>query len=560
MAQTRLRNPLHNLVQTAFDLALYLRHVSLDEFIDVMTEVRNKYAAPKESWLWFMFYSRYRLGQLDQAIHEMKSESSESLDDDDTGKMILNAVTTILKEGGWEDTSANTNLLRALLKQIHGYDPGAALTIDEIYELKDLLFVAIEQRIAAEERLSQEEQRLKEIDEQKIKLEKEVLRKQEELLRKQEEIYDNESRLKLLEVEQSKKDAALKLIELERELRMMELKDYEEQLEQIEHERHKREEELETARQTLLLLNPDIDIRKMGFNEIESVMSEAKLVAQAAVKTYLHERNEILRQKQERENLRGKMSSAKKSLSGKNLGGIAVSSTDKIDSEELQKLDAEKLERQAEVKKLCQSRQKGNDQGVKALLERLFKMKKDESSRMEAQREADEKRVVQERGSLARLYSEGVRTQIINPGALAAISAAVDSSEQTASAVPLQRLKLATPKSSNAEFLAAFEHVKASLKPRTSQNVTVRKQARPLAAAETAREQVEVPQQSASPRMTYSPDGIPVPPPPPKISRDGRFFSANHASVPQASPSLPPVTRGLQSDLESMELVDGLRV
>lgn len=569
MSQSRpeLQNPLHSLIKTAFDLALYLRHVSKDEFITVITPVRDQYAGPLESYVWssVYYFIRTRLERLDLMIARINEYNG-----DDVGKLILDEVSDILRDtkGGWEDTSVNTTMLQTFIKQIHNYDSEKSLTAQETHEFNALLLAAIENRLEAENKLSQEESRLKEIEEEKLRLECEVIKKQEELLRKKEEILEKEDKLETLQIEH---DVSLKQIENERAQKVIELLGYQKQLEEIDREQKQRREELELARKTLLLLNPDIDIHKMGFNEIEAIMTEATLVAKAAIKTYIHERNEILRQQEERKKLRGNVTAAKQNLSGQQLGGVHVA-TDEAANQEKAKMDEASKQRRLEIEQVCGQRAtKGSDEDVKAYLKNFFSVRIKKNSRVEAEKKEEEKRIIEERGSLARLYSEGVRTRIINPEAMAAISKP-----------PVQKRQVRKPVSSNAEFMAAFEHLNNTYKPQTSSNpvatasVTSKKESElsesmTQATASTTLDSVAIQQdymddaleninqhvlKPASPRVSQ-PGVIPPPPPLPPASflRQQRLFRPI-----EVAPTSPVTTQKSQVEAEACEIIEGMRV
>lgn len=565
MSQSRLRNPLHSLVQTSIDLVAYLRYVSGTEFVEVMKPVRDEYESPKKSWIWSAFYTRNRVARLNQMIDKISEYEG-----DDVGKLILDEVADILSEEktGWEATSANTTILHALIRQIHNYDPEENLTNNEIIEFSKLLLDAIENRFKAENNLSREESRLKEIEDQKSKLEDDVLKIQESLVRKQEEIIEKEDKLKLLQIEQ---DVSLKQIENERAQKEAELRNYQLQLEDIEREQKKREADLALARQTLRLLDPEIDLQKMGVNEVESIVQEVTLVAKAAAQTYIHERNEILRQKAERARLSGTISAAKKNLSGQQVGGVQVEDAT-LTNQAAAKVAADAQQRKLEAAQLCAQRTaKANDENVRAYLGTFFG-KRIRAAAEKAQKEKQqEQRNNEERGSIAKLYSEGARTRILNPEALAAVAT-----------LPLKKRTVKKPVSSNPEFMAAFELLNTTYKPTTynaAPNVSPglkESTVLPGAALEPsalatldsvriqedyAEEQVEIKNQQVAqpePLRTLQPGVIPPPPPSPGyalLAQQARMFRL------QASPAqLLTATQQLQKEVEECVPVEVVRI
>ncbi|VVC74809.1 hypothetical protein AQUSIP_00810 [Aquicella siphonis] len=537
MISSRLINPLHSLTQTARDLAFYLRHINRDEFLQVMTEVRESYGAPAESWLWFVFYSRARRAQLDQIIDELKQtppvneeqlpvdnmpdlqkSDTESLsksdiikpsdlgEREDAGslsksadgalamsaiskqtpkpKSIIEVVKSMLQEGGWEETSANTNLLRAMLKKLHNYDPGVELTLNEIRVLKDLLFLAIDQRLQAEAKLIEEEARLKAIDEETLRMKKELLSKEQLLLRKKEEIAENESRIQELQNAKSATGRELSDIEQEkagkkRELQMflLQLKELEEDKNQREHayelqlmalaaEKRRREEELESARQTLLLLNPEFDIKKFAPDQLANVMDEAKQVGEVAMKTYLAEWSANERKRAELEGMRGTLAKAKASLSGKPMPGSnhASDEAQTAPGEEDQAARAEREARLKEVKQMCHARNKTNDKAVRSFMEGFFQVKLEE----QRQKELHEKQDAKMRESLGVLYSDGIRTKINDAKTLEMIEHGGDVSVADGKKPrrAFKEMKLRGPKSDNPQFQRLAERIGKLLKPR----------------------------------------------------------------------------------------------
>src|SRR5579862_780962 len=113
MAASRV-NPRHNLIRTAIDLADYLRVINRDEFLKIMTAARNEYAAPAESWIWFLLVNRERVPFVDSMIQKMVAS--------DNPQAITAIVSEVFSIGGWDETSMNTTLMRSLVKKIPNYE------------------------------------------------------------------------------------------------------------------------------------------------------------------------------------------------------------------------------------------------------------------------------------------------------------------------------------------------------------------------------------------------------------------------------------------------------
>lgn len=333
MISTRLKNPLHNLTQTAKDAASYLRHVSEAEFIDTLKEVGSEYGAVTESYVWYWFYWRERLPALKKTISDLEAKQKQNNETIETNTdqlineenaltqaqeavsdelSIINAMVALLKEenAGLASSSRNTILLKKIIKKLHGYDPSIKLQLNEVVEFHQLLIDAIEERLKAEAELNEEEIRL-------IELEHKVL-----------------------------------ALQLEKNI-------CESELRKIEEDRINQESELEKARQTLLLLNPEFDIKQFALGELKETMEEAKKVGEAAVNTFIAERNELLRKKQELANIRGNVALAKSQLIGQTLGGVGEVTTAESEKE---KIVSEKKKRQDELELLRTERKKQNQE------------------------------------------------------------------------------------------------------------------------------------------------------------------------------------------------------
>jgi chromosome segregation ATPase len=309
-------NPLANLTQTAKDLAYYLRYVNPNEVINTAEEIKKEYNAPRESWLTWPIYAllslRVRADDLDRTIGAFQALTRKDRAIDEYAKQ--KPILTLIEKGGWEETSLNTNFLRNLVKKIPGYDASITLTRDEVIQLRKLLCTAFDDRLTAEERLTEQQRKLRQIDKAKSAKEKELFRKQAELLRKQEEV--NEFTLKLADLAQieTSKDARLKEIEKD-------LKEYtekvqliaaekalkESELQHLEQEKSAKESELEDTRKLLATLNPDFDMTGLDKAQKE----EAVMVARVAFKTYKQQIEQQKNKKLELSSL-GDLSLAKK--------------------------------------------------------------------------------------------------------------------------------------------------------------------------------------------------------------------------------------------------------
>lgn len=544
MAESRLRDPIHNLEQTAYDLAYYIRHVNQTEFLAIVSEVRKEYGAPKDSWFWSWFYSRNRVATLDTAIKELQPKTTvtedktvppaESAQDVDAKTKSIDAVKKLLNEGGWEDSSANTKLLEQLIKKLHRYNPNFILIERERIILKELLIIAIDQRLKVEEQMNNEELKLKQINDDKIRKEKELLQMQADLLRKQEEVIESENKLRDLSDKKqandidfikAEKEHQARLAEFQEKLKLIEVQKIEREgvINDLDKLKEAKESELESARQKLLLLNPEFDIKKLSLTEVEAIMREAKKVGEAAVWTYLKERDEIQRKKKELDEMRGQLlSKAKTALAGKNLNGmIATGPMSKEQEEqlkkeeeerkrELAKLETEKELRRKKVEEECSVREKKNDEGIRSFLQRHFSIQ----AELNQNKEARERAKSIDRGSLKTLYTEGSRAQIndekamgnlrveikddYNPSMTSGVSEQNTSSQsaqtqkgELSSAVSVdtqqtltttvrqpegdsrkkQRIsfkdmKLRAPASDNKEFMSRFQQVSALIKPK----------------------------------------------------------------------------------------------
>ncbi|GEM_PF-4620084 len=536
MAESRLRDPIKNLEQTAYDLAYYIRHVNQTEFLSIMSEVRKEYGAPRDSWFWFIFYSRARVSKIDSTIEEFRnanrdvkpetpanyaenhasktstttesSPGSTAQVEVSKPKTTMEAVVELLKEGGWEDTSANTKLLERLIKKLHGYNPNFILIERERIILRDLLLEAIEHRIQAENKLKEEELKLDQINQEKLRKEREILNLQLDLLRKQEELIESEKQLTVLKQKQKTTDA--EIIKTENTQQDM-LKDFQVKLKDIEQEKverenelrklnelkQERESELESARQKLLLLNPEFDIKTLSIEEIETIMQEAKKVGEAAVWTYLKEKDEIKRKKEELEKMRGQLAKAKIALAGKTLNGVmAMVPLTKEQEEQAKKeeeerkreqerMEAEKEARRKEVQMECSVREKSRDGNLKSFLETHFKIQME----VRQNKEMQEKSKSLDRGSLKALYNDGSRAQINDARALKDIVNEIDNtaasklsgSESSATAVQVEEtktepqkkprvafkdMKLRAPETQNPAFMDLFRRMSTKIVPR----------------------------------------------------------------------------------------------
>lgn len=548
MRLSGLINPLHNLEQTARDLAYYLRNINRDEFLRLMTDVRKSYGGPADSWFWFMFYSRSRRGQLDQIINELQKgqdvnaghqvedtadqeksdvdklsksdivvtskhvEEVESIDSlsksldillsasekdnqSDKPKTITEIVSAILhdQDGGWEETSANTTLLRAMVKNLHNYDPKVELTLTEVRELKGLVFDAIEQRLQAEAKLLAEETRLREITDQTLQMRKALLANQELLLRKKEEIVANESRILELQSVKSLTGKELQEIEEERRQKTVELsvclsqlkdlesdrrqreEDYERQFMSLAAEKHKREEELEAARQRLLLLNPQFDIKKFTSGQLAQVMDEARLVGEVSMKTYIAEYSANEKKSSELKEMTGTVARAKAGLGGKNLPGMGNVIEPQADTTtDDPRAQQERDERLKEASKICGARIKTNDGDTRSFLEGFFQVKMDERRQEEEKR----KREKLESEALGQLYAKGVRTSINDAEALSHVNIDADAehlgekNEEVAAKKPrraFREMKVRGPQSENPQFMALFGEISKTFKARVAE-------------------------------------------------------------------------------------------
>lgn len=222
MANSRNKDPLENLQQVASQLALYLSAYNADELISILSVVKEKYGAPRNSWVWGPIYwllkARNRLPEIDQVIDALEDTKLDHL-------LKSQRVIDLFSHDGWEETSFNTNFLRALVKQLPDYDPRYELTKGEINTLKDLLIKAVNQKLLNEEKLNELTIKLLEI-EREIGEKKNELEIHKEKLMTLNREFDVSS-LTLVEFEELKKftDMSIKTYLAERQERINKFND-----------------------------------------------------------------------------------------------------------------------------------------------------------------------------------------------------------------------------------------------------------------------------------------------------------------------------------------------
>lgn len=218
------RNPLKNLEKTAHDIAEYLEKVTPEEYLAVYTKAKDDYQK-KDAWFWtraFYAYWRTRNPELDETlvkIESAKQENVNAVDDanpgmlsrfwnylwgttesqpekkeviepqseeslyqsavqqsviDDTSCILtasekkqlsfIQITANLLKDGHWEETSFNTNLVRNLVKKLSEYDENIDLDMGSIKLMQDSILMELESALQKE--VNDKEKQCKKIQEQ----------------------------------------------------------------------------------------------------------------------------------------------------------------------------------------------------------------------------------------------------------------------------------------------------------------------------------------------------------------------------------------------------------
>lgn len=163
-----LINPEALLAQTAYDLAAFIYQLSKEQLMQIFKAAEEQYKAPMQSWIWFIPYAIYpfrtRSDDFAQAEHLINERDSAELTE-------LKAFASIMymfdKENGtWNEESANTILIRELLKSMDGYDPNIQIAPQKLKELYSLLKECMNQRINLGYQLKTAESKLTSLREQ----------------------------------------------------------------------------------------------------------------------------------------------------------------------------------------------------------------------------------------------------------------------------------------------------------------------------------------------------------------------------------------------------------
>jgi hypothetical protein len=148
MAASR-ENPFESLLLVATTVAEYLRVVSRENFTEIMKKVREEYAEPMQSYIWFLFYNRERIPELDGIIDSLFNEDNQNT------QTITTIVMKLFEEGGWEESSANTKLLRYLIiNSLPNTNIDALLELNFIQRVHESLPTVIENRLKLENRFA----------------------------------------------------------------------------------------------------------------------------------------------------------------------------------------------------------------------------------------------------------------------------------------------------------------------------------------------------------------------------------------------------------------------
>lgn len=353
MANTRLINPIHNLTQTAYDIAHFLRHVSPDKYAELLKDASETYGYS------YVYFWRNRVLELNAALDEVKTKNT-------TEQALTWFYDFIKKEaGGWEENSANVILLRRVLKELNHYDP--TLSLEALRELKGLLLIAISERITAEEKVQAEKEKLEAIVKQREALEQEILSRHDELITMKNRL-DEEAKQHAMAIQANitiKNDIAS--LQQARRTQVIVIDALREQIDYKQKQADKQnqllsEMEIECAKKLQELRDKERTLLSPAEWQAKRInpqdLLEAKKIAETAVNIYIQEKQEEVKKRAELNNL------PKTTLDVK-----ATATTQAMN------LSAEVAKRYNEAQVLCGKRSKLRDGKVKALLEANF-MKK----------------------------------------------------------------------------------------------------------------------------------------------------------------------------------------
>ncbi len=134
--QAPQRKLIDNLEKVAGDLISYVTDLQkVRELVELLAEVDKVYNGPRKSWFWGWLYVYYRVRSQD--INALVA----TLNQIGSKETLLEAIVQFFSSGGWESTSANTNLMYKLVSRLPGYadvNPQESLTPANMERLKDL--------------------------------------------------------------------------------------------------------------------------------------------------------------------------------------------------------------------------------------------------------------------------------------------------------------------------------------------------------------------------------------------------------------------------------------
>ncbi len=135
---TQARKLIHNMEEAAQKMMDYIMKAENEQnIIELIAKVSDDYKKPFESYVWspiyYLFGWRVRTSQVDELVAVVKDEHVNA-------RQLLTSIVRFMETGGWESTSANTNLMYEILARLPAYkvtdpNPRASLTLSEIFEL-----------------------------------------------------------------------------------------------------------------------------------------------------------------------------------------------------------------------------------------------------------------------------------------------------------------------------------------------------------------------------------------------------------------------------------------
>lgn len=141
------RKVVYNLELAATEIQTLISDpVNYEQMRDLVDHVKDNYTRPVNSWLtfWWYWFTRGRVGLI-------KSVSDIVNNPEYNPEAVLKCVSNIFSsKGGWKSTSLNTFLMSALLQMLvetQGYDAQEVITQDNLFHLRDLLLISMDEKI-----------------------------------------------------------------------------------------------------------------------------------------------------------------------------------------------------------------------------------------------------------------------------------------------------------------------------------------------------------------------------------------------------------------------------